>query len=334
MANNFIEENKEKEIKKNVSAFRSDQEEIKWTEPLLEENESREENKDKYNYKSTATKNINSKENDLIKKEINNKEKSFFKRIFNFLHKEEKKDFQSKKELISKQAEEIKREQNKKINQNKQRKDIAEIVQEKLKENKIKIDDGGTLKTNLMDGGPTILVDWKRIFLFFIFSLSIVALIISFLYMFLLFKRQKESLKGDELTEEIKFINTKIKKERKDIEEIDRFQDKLLISKNILDKHIYWTQFFKFLEDNTLENVYYLDGISGNIEGTYIFKAISDSYRNITEQLKVFNSIDIVEEARVNSGNMQDKKTNNEEVKKKQLSFDLELKVKPEIFYK
>lgn len=340
MANNFIEENNKNKLKKSLDFAVNQKEEVKWTEPTLENNE---ENKNISVKKEKENKEIKTPHSSEKKAKIllEKTGQSFFEKIFSGFKKKKVNNFQEQKNILSEHQKNINQEKENKSKRNikdeKKYKDIGEVVKERLKENKIKISDEPTIKTNLMDGGPTILVDWKRNFLFLGFGLFIVALLIGLLYVFFQFKIQNESIAGEELDQEIKIIDMQIEKEKANLSEIDKLQKKLLISKNILDKHIYWTNFFKFLEDNTLENVYYLNGISGSTDGDYSFEALTDNYKNITEQLMVLRNSDLVLGAEVSEASLEEKKKKNEEdnnSQEKQIKFNLSLKLAPEIFYK
>ena len=46
---------------------------------------------------------------------------------------------------------------------------------------------------------------------------------------------------------------------------------------------------FKFLEEVTLNDVYYLDGFSGGIDGEYKLTARTDTYENMKNQLVVLS---------------------------------------------
>ncbi len=344
MANNFIEQDNKNKLKKSLDFGVDQKKEIKWTEPVLDDTHK---NDNKNPFLSVSTK----KESQAQKSQKSQKTKkkakilseknqqSFLEKFFSGFKKKEADHFKEQKKTLSEHQENINREKENKngdVSKDKKNyKDIGTVVKENLEKNKIEISDGHTLKTNLMDGGPTILVDWKKNFLFLALGLFLVVLIIGTLYSFFWFKKQNESLAGEELDREIKTIEMQIEKERAGLFNIDKLQKKLLISKSILDRHIYWTNFFEFLEDNTLENVYYLGGISGNASGEYSFQALTDNYKNISEQLMVLRNNDLVLEAEVSKGSLEEKEKKQEEsILEQQIAFDLSLKLSSDIFHK
>ena len=54
-------------------------------------------------------------------------------------------------------------------------------------------------------------------------------------------------------------------------------------------QHIYWTNFFKFLEDNTIKDVYFT-GFAGDTGGRYSLNALANNYGNIAEQVNVLKN--------------------------------------------
>ena len=73
----------------------------------------------------------------------------------------------------------------------------------------------------------------------------------------------------------------------------------------MLKHHIYWTNFFQFLEENIMTDVYLMGGgFSGNTIGKYSFSVIGDSFSTITNQIKVLKNNKDVYEVIVNSGSL------------------------------
>jgi len=72
------------------------------------------------------------------------------------------------------------------------------------------------------------------------------------------------------------------------------FSDRLSYVGYLLDNHIYWTNFFKFLEKETLRDVYYPEGLSFGInksasaDGSLVITTVSRNFDTVTKQNKVF----------------------------------------------
>jgi hypothetical protein len=133
------------------------------------------------------------------------------------------------------------------------------------------------------------------------------------------------------------------------------FRGRLIVVNDLLSKHVYWSNFFSFLEKNTLPNVFYQD-FSGDTSGEYLLKARTDSFDSMAKQIKVFRrAAEVIEVSseggemiKVEEKNKQEDKAKTEdqaviesddqtkkETKTKvinQLTFSIKIKVKPEVF--
>ena len=105
---------------------------------------------------------------------------------------------------------------------------------------------------------------------------------------------------------------------------------------------IYWSNFFSFLEKNTLPNVFYQD-FSGDTSGEYILKARTDNFDSMAKQLKVLRRAADVLEVDSEGGDMiknepvVDESGTSSEVTTTpatQLHFSIKLKIKPELFFR
>ncbi|MCK4539954.1 hypothetical protein KAU09_02245 [Candidatus Parcubacteria bacterium] len=258
--------------------------------------------------------------------------------------------FAGKKRILSKYNKVLKREkQNKNFfvekntktvvkdsNQKKSRKNVLSLAN--LKSGVNKADNSGfpsevTLKTNLIKEDVTTYIDWKKNIILFLMGLVFVVLVIGGFYAQLIYEEYRFDLEGKGLDSEIEVLNVKINNIEEQNQEIVEFQEKLNIASSLLDNHIYWTNFFKFLEENTLSNTYYTSSVSGNTAGVFDFEAITKNYGSIDDQLRVLRSTEHVLKAKVLSG-VIDKENKGEEDKKTRdgVSYSLELKLSPDIF--
>lgn len=116
--------------------------------------------------------------------------------------------------------------------------------------------------------------------------------------------------------------------ERKD--EIIKFQTKLKAIDYLIQNHIYNTNFFENLEKYTLPNVYY-NNLNADAQGNVSISASTDSFASVAKQLIVFQQAeDFVELVEINSAQFNDSSTD----KKLFVNFDINLKVKKDIFLK
>ncbi len=272
---------------------------------------------------------------------------SFFKKSQNIVT-DNNSDFAAKKRFLNEYNEALKTEKQDKSFSVKKNIKIAALSSNQkksgrkglsfasLKSGINKIDNSGfppkvTLKTNLIKEDVTTYVNWKKNIILFLFGLVFVILIIGGFYAQLIYKEYTSSLEGKDLDNEIKVLNVKISKLEEQNQEIIEFQEKLNIASGLLDNHIYWTNFFKFLEENTLSNTYYTSSVSGNTAGTFDFEAITKNYSDIDNQLRVLRANEYVLKANTLSGSMDEQGEEDEEISSG-VKYSLELELSPDIF--
>lgn len=131
--------------------------------------------------------------------------------------------------------------------------------------------------------------------------------------------------------EEIKKIEQEINSYKPWQEQALAFNQKVEDITKVLDKHIYWTNFFSLLEQNTLPDVYY-QNLSGDISGTFTLSAVAPSYEHVSQQIAVFNQADFVSQVSATtasaSQNTDEQSQGNAEIK-----FNITITVEPEVFY-
>lgn len=113
------------------------------------------------------------------------------------------------------------------------------------------------------------------------------------------------------------------------ISEIEDWQNKTIRIKELLTRHIYWTEFFSKLEDNTLENVRF-NNFSGNIQGNLTFVASAPNYETVVRQWMHLKRADkFVRNVIINGASLSTSKDNSRGV-----SFSVTLDLAEDIFYK
>ena len=126
---------------------------------------------------------------------------------------------------------------------------------------------------------------------------------------------------------------------KKEVERINQVAEKV---DELLDGHIYWTQFFELLEKYTIEDVYYRSMI-GNVTGSFVLSATAKNYEDVSRQIEVFRQADdFIESVEVSSATtsqitVKSEEEGNEELVEQRTSevvnFDISLTAKPDIFY-
>lgn len=184
------------------------------------------------------------------------------------------------------------------------------------------------LKTNLMQMEEAVSIDWQGKIKLLILNVLLAALVIAAAYAGLLFWETEQYIAQTQIRAEIAILDEQISALTRNIENADIFRRKVKLAGQLLKRHIYWTNFFTFLEENTLANVKYQGNFSGDTGGQYAFTATVDSYDMVYQQVKAFSGNDMVSSVKVNSASLS--AANNQT----NVQFGIELGLKPELFNK
>lgn len=183
------------------------------------------------------------------------------------------------------------------------------------------------LETNLIKDEIVSFFDWRKGATNLLITCLFPCFIIGAIYGFLFFWGQQINLKNQDIINKINKTNQQIEELEAEVKDILFFNKKLNIAGQILDNHIYWTNFFEFLENYTLSDVFY-DSFSGGINGDYILTAHAKDFWTIAQQIKIMRADNNVIMVSASSG--QSSAEDGEEGSG--VGFKLELSVKPDIF--
>ncbi|MFH1412885.1 MAG: hypothetical protein ABIG10_02550 [bacterium] len=147
------------------------------------------------------------------------------------------------------------------------------------------------VRANLIKDQETLFFNWQSKILTLVLALGLAMLTIGILYGGLLVWESKKLNDNQYIFSNLEGVNEQVKKEEDFAEKILEFNDKLVLVDFILDNHIYWTNFFKFLEEYTIFDVYY-EGFSGDTGGEYAIPAIGRDYRSVYLQIKLMQLFD------------------------------------------
>lgn len=145
------------------------------------------------------------------------------------------------------------------------------------------------LETNLIQGELITFFDWHSKVVILISGILIPVFMVGAAYYGLVFYQKINQAKNLAQAQKFAELEQNIAKEEVDAKEIAGFQAKLKIVSQVFSQHLYWTNFFKFLEDNTIKDVYFLN-FDGDTSGNYIMDALASNYSSISEQVNVFKS--------------------------------------------
>jgi hypothetical protein len=195
------------------------------------------------------------------------------------------------------------------------------------------------LDVNLVKDEIVVFFDWRKNLI-----IAFIVLILSLLFIFELSKGLDlwENLENEKahslevqtntLKKEIVLINNKASQAL-------LFKNKSIAFSELLSNHIYWTNFYNWLEKNTL-NVVKFQGFSGNLSGEYILTANAENYAEAAWQAKVMQDSPFVESVEIYNVHrveetFEDGLDEEGNVKLSSISyvsFDINLKIKASIF--
>lgn len=182
------------------------------------------------------------------------------------------------------------------------------------------------VKANLIKDQGVLFFNWRDKVLTLVLSLVLCCLAISLVYVGLLIW-QKERLSFNQSTlANYDAINIEISKNEKEVQEIVDFNKKLEAVNYLLSNHIYWSNFFSFLEDNTLKDVYF-SSFSGDLSGNYKIPAVARNLDAISTQLEIMKTFNMVKGIQYSAAQNKDKASST-------VQFSLELSVDPRVFIK
>jgi len=149
------------------------------------------------------------------------------------------------------------------------------------------------IKANLIKDQQFMFFNWQRKILALILYVFFAILFSATVYGGLIIWDNQKKQDNQGVFDNLDNINNQIVREQPKIDEILAFSDRLSLVSFILDNHIYWSEFFKFLEDYTLKTVYY-EEFSGDLSGSYEVKSVAKDFDSIYRQLKLMQMNDQV----------------------------------------
>ncbi|MFA5184037.1 MAG: hypothetical protein WC456_00760 [Patescibacteria group bacterium] len=185
------------------------------------------------------------------------------------------------------------------------------------------------LDVNLVKDEVQISFDWRKNGLTLFLVLAIAALFVGEIYFGLDQWEKQEARRTQILEEQVALTNAEISKLKNQIGAALAYKEKSAAFSDLLDNHVYWTNFFSWLEKNTLSSVKY-EQFSGGLDGLYVLNATAKTYADVSWQVRSFLKDPLVEKATVASAEA----TSEGEDLTGDLNFTITLQVKPEIFKK
>jgi hypothetical protein len=188
------------------------------------------------------------------------------------------------------------------------------------------------LEVNLVKDEVGIEFNWSKHLLSLFITLFVAGLFVAEIYYGLDWWQKQEEDRTASINAEYQNVTSKIKNISNNSKDYSIFKDKVALTKQMTDNHIYWTNFFDWLEKNTLNSVTY-SSFAGDISGDYTLSAKSKTFSDISWQVKALKDNDLVNSVNVDSGSSGRGDAKNISASD-EVSFALNFKVKPQVFFR
>ncbi|MFH0956129.1 MAG: hypothetical protein V1801_02885 [Candidatus Falkowbacteria bacterium] len=145
------------------------------------------------------------------------------------------------------------------------------------------------LETNLIQGELVTFFDWRSKVIVLVSAILMPIFVVGVVYYGLGFYQKSNQIKNLAQAQKFVELEQNILEEEAGLKEILDFQAQLKTVSRIFAQHLYWTNFFNFLEDNTIKDVYF-ENFEGDTSGYYAMDTLTASYSNIAEQVNIFKN--------------------------------------------
>lgn len=187
------------------------------------------------------------------------------------------------------------------------------------------------LEVNLIRDEMPVSFELKKHIGTLFFTLLVTVLFVAEVYIGLNWWSTYENARLEKSQNRFNTVSEEIRQMKSASDQVSSFKERVELADSLLNRHIYWSNFFTWLEGNTLSSVSY-QGFDGTIDGEYELAAVTNAFRDLSWQSRVLLADPLVISARVDSGSggISDKEEEAKEVG--EISFSLSLKVNPDIF--
>lgn len=184
------------------------------------------------------------------------------------------------------------------------------------------------IETNLIKGENLIFTSYKKAVLAILVSLFLLAAAITASFLYLNYLIQKEDIIYNNIKIQNENMVKKIKEKELKMNETLDMQKNISYARFLLDRHIYWSNLFVWLEKSTIPEVSY-SSFDGTISGDFIIPAQAKSFYAVSQQVAAVSGQKWVREAAVNKVSFRTNPQDGDFIE-----FNIMLKLDPDIFLK
>ncbi len=217
-----------------------------------------------------------------------------------------------------------------KVNNNKKNPNRKNSKQPVSPQNK-KENTKSVLEMNLAEDQIVNYFNWKRGLAILVSMIVLAGIVLASIYWGLTIWGQRRENKNAFFNEKASDMEKDKNYLFKNASEAFIYKKKLELANNLLDNHIYWTNFFNFLEEQTFSDVYYVN-FKGNTGGQYTISAQVKDVAMINSQVQRMKDSEIVKDIKVQRVANPPKES--EEESEERATFDLILSIDPQLFIK
>lgn len=163
------------------------------------------------------------------------------------------------------------------------------------------------------------------------FAILVTVLFVAEIYLGLNWWSTYENSRLEKSQTRFNTVSEEIRQMKSASDQVNAFKQRVDLADSLLSRHVYWSNFFTWLESNTLSSVNY-KSFDGTVDGEYELEATTNAFRDISWQSRLLLADPNVISAHVDSGSGE--RSENEEgvVEDGAISFSINLKVKPDLF--
>lgn len=203
------------------------------------------------------------------------------------------------------------------------------------KTNKLSLDDNRTsqnpkiLDVNLIKDEVKVVFNWDKNLSILFIVLVLTGLFITEIYFGLDWWEKQEIKQSQSMDNQVVELGKELNQLKAKNGEVLVFKDKNVLTGQLLEHHVYWSNFFNWLERNTLSTVIY-KSFSGDLYGKYSVGATANNFAEVSWQAKAFLKDPLVQSVDITMANSSaSQKPGGDKV-----SFSLNFVVNPNIFKK
>ena len=145
------------------------------------------------------------------------------------------------------------------------------------------------VRANLVREQRNLFFNWRSKILGMVFSSSLAALIVVVAYGALIIWERDKKQNNQYIFDNVLSVQKQITSEEARMAEVDDFNNRLLYVAYLLDNHVYWSNFFKLMENRTTPDTYF-EVFSGDLKGSFTMPGVARDNRAMSLESRVLQN--------------------------------------------